>query len=270
MTRSKGVALVTGSAQGIGSAIATRLARDGFDVALNDLPAKNAVLEDLAAELRRGEESEGSYSPRTCIVVGDVSKEDEVKRMIDTVVDELGSLDVMVANAGIAELADILTETVENWERIMTVNVTSTFLCYKYSAMQMVKQGRGGRIIGASSVVGKQDTVTQAQLPLRDLKIAQYVKLPPRAAFTAQILGTLLGAVLTFVAFFLQWRLRTRHPRWFVKCNYIVAAALDRGAQVMVFILSFTVQGAGGTSHLFPEWWGANQGGNYDHCDILN
>ncbi|OJA16702.1 hypothetical protein AZE42_11174 [Rhizopogon vesiculosus] len=156
MTRSKGVALVTGSAQGIGRAIAIRLARDGFDVALNDLPVKNAVLEDLAAELRRGEESEGSYSPRTCIVVGDVSKEDEVKRMIDTVVDELGSLDVMVANAGIAAVTDILTESVENWERTMTVNVTSTFLCYKYSAMQMVKQGRGGRIIGASSVVGKQ------------------------------------------------------------------------------------------------------------------
>ncbi|OAX32137.1 NAD(P)-binding protein, partial [Rhizopogon vinicolor AM-OR11-026] len=135
MTRSKGVALVTGSAQGVGRAIAIRLARDVFDVALNDLPVKNAVLEDLAAEIR---------------------------------FDELGSLDVMVANAGIAAKADILNgavdiltahvhlETVENWERMMTVNVTSTFLCYKYSAMQMVKQGRGGRIIGASSAVGKQ------------------------------------------------------------------------------------------------------------------
>jgi NAD(P)-dependent dehydrogenase (short-subunit alcohol dehydrogenase family) len=95
MTRPKGVTLVTGSAQGIGRAIAIRLARDGFDIALNDLPVKNAVLEDLATEIRCGEESEGSYSPRTCIVVGDVSKEDEVKRMIDTAVAELGSLDVV-------------------------------------------------------------------------------------------------------------------------------------------------------------------------------
>jgi NAD(P)-dependent dehydrogenase (short-subunit alcohol dehydrogenase family) len=99
MTRSKGVALVTGSAQGIGRAIAIRLGRDGFDVALNDLPVKNAVLEDLAVEIRCGEESKGSYSPRTCIVVGDVSKEDEVKRMIDTVVAELGSLDVVSSGA---------------------------------------------------------------------------------------------------------------------------------------------------------------------------
>jgi OPT family small oligopeptide transporter len=223
------------------------------------------------------------------------------------------------------------------------------------------------------------NTVTQAQLLLRDLKIAQYAKLPPRAAFTAQILGTLLGAVLNFVmmnsiidnqreillsvqgtniwsgqqpqmynsqaiawgglshelfsagqryqwvpwayviglfipvpfwvihrywpklradylytpiiayfigwlcvginssilsyfsvAFFSQWWLRTRYPRWFAKYNYIIGAALDGGTQVMVFILSFAVQGAAGTSHLFPAWWGANQGGNYDHCLMLN
>ncbi|KAJ8594948.1 NAD(P)-binding protein [Rhizopogon salebrosus TDB-379] len=154
MFQSKGVALVTGSAQGIGRAIAIRLAQDGFDVALNDLPAKQAALEDLAAELQRGRSLEGSYHPRTCVVPCDVSKEDEVKSMIDTTVAVLGSLDVIVANAGIGAMADILTETLENWEHTMQVNATSTFLCYKYAAVQMVKQGRGGRIIGASSMVG--------------------------------------------------------------------------------------------------------------------
>ncbi|KAJ8581552.1 OPT superfamily oligopeptide transporter [Rhizopogon salebrosus TDB-379] len=228
-------------------------------------------------------------------------------------------------------------------------------------------------------VLYSYNTVTQAQLLLRDLKIAQYAKLPPRAAFTAQIIGTLLGAILNFImmnsiidnqreillsvqgtniwsgqqpqqynsqaiawgglshelfssgqryqwvpwayivglfvpipfwvihrywpklradylytpviayyigwlcvginssitsyfaiAFLSQWWLRTRYPRWFAKYNYIVGAALDGGTQVMVFILSFAVQGAGGTSHLFPAWWGANQGGNYDHCAMLN
>ncbi|OAX38513.1 NAD(P)-binding protein [Rhizopogon vinicolor AM-OR11-026] len=156
MSQTKGVALVTGSAQGIGRAIAIRLAQDGFDIALNDLPAKKAVLEDLAAELERGGESEGSYYPKTCVVTGDVSEEDVVKSMIDAAVDVLGSLDVMVANAGIGLPSDILTETVEGWERIMQTNATSTFLCYKYAAVQMVKQGRGGRIIGASSTLGKQ------------------------------------------------------------------------------------------------------------------
>jgi len=66
-----------------------------------------------------------------------------------------------------------------------------------------------------------------------------------------------------------QWWLRTRHPRWFAKYNYILAAGLDGGTQVMVFILSFAVQGASGNSHLIPQWWGANQGGNYDRCVVI-
>ncbi|KAG1829215.1 OPT oligopeptide transporter protein-domain-containing protein [Suillus subalutaceus] len=72
------------------------------------------------------------------------------------------------------------------------------------------------------------------------------------------------------IAFLSQWWLRTRYPRWFAKYNYIIGAALDGGTQVMVFILSFAVQGAAGTSHLFAPWWGANQGGNYDRCLYLN
>ncbi|OJA09373.1 hypothetical protein AZE42_08541 [Rhizopogon vesiculosus] len=55
------------------------------------------------------------------------------------------------------------------------------------------------------------------------------------------------------IAFLSQWWLRTRYPRWFAKYNYIVGAALDGGTQVMVFILSFAVQGAGGNSHPFPK-----------------
>ena len=65
------------------------------------------------------------------------------------------------------------------------------------------------------------------------------------------------SSILSFfsVAFLSQWWLRTRYPRWFNKYNYVVAAALDGGTQVMVFILSFAVQGASGESHLFTQWW---------------
>ncbi|KAJ6623963.1 OPT oligopeptide transporter protein-domain-containing protein [Mycena sp. CBHHK59/15] len=72
------------------------------------------------------------------------------------------------------------------------------------------------------------------------------------------------------IAYLSQWWLRTRYPRWFVKYNYVLAAALDGGTQVMVFILSFAVQGASGDAHLFPQWWGANQGGNYDRCLVID
>lgn len=95
------------------------------------------------------------------------------------------------------------------------------------------------------------------------------------------------------IAWFSQWYLRTRCPRWFNKYNYILGAgqsgfaldvfcinwfidhlstftALDGGTQVMVFILSFAVFGAAGDSHLFPQWGLANQAGNYDYCLVID
>jgi hypothetical protein len=70
-----------------------------------------------------------------------------------------------------------------------------------------------------------------------------------------------------------SWR---RCVRFYVDEEYCVTVltcprtALDGGTQFMVFILSFAVQGAAGTSHLFPQWWGANQGGNYDRCAVTS
>ncbi|KAJ7220667.1 hypothetical protein GGX14DRAFT_431634 [Mycena pura] len=77
--------------------------------------------------------------------------------MAAQVVERYGGLDVMVANAGIVRADTKLTElSAEEWDRVLNVNARGTFLCYKYAGIQMIKQGRGGRIIGASSVAGKQ------------------------------------------------------------------------------------------------------------------
>ncbi|KAF9459800.1 short chain oxidoreductase [Collybia nuda] len=146
----KGVALVTGAASGIGKAIALRLASDGFDIALNDLESSKGRLEILTQEITQ-------KGRRTSIVLGDVSQEVDVKRIIDTAVHDLGGLDVTVANAGIVEKPVPFPDTkVEDWDRIFSINSRGVFLCYKYAAQQMIKQGRGGRIIGASSIAGKQ------------------------------------------------------------------------------------------------------------------
>lgn len=83
---SKRVAVVTGAAEGIGRGIATRLARDGFDLGLFDLPRSQARLEDLADALKK------EHGTRIVLVLGDVSKEGDVKRLVDTVVGELGGL----------------------------------------------------------------------------------------------------------------------------------------------------------------------------------
>ena len=81
----KRVAIITGAAEGIGRAIARRLARDGFDLGLFDLPRAKDRLEGLAEELKK-------HGTRVVCVLGDVSKEEDVKRLVDTVVQELGSL----------------------------------------------------------------------------------------------------------------------------------------------------------------------------------
>ncbi|KAI0067057.1 acetoin reductase family protein [Artomyces pyxidatus] len=149
MASSKGVALITGAARGIGRAIALRLADDGFDVAINDLSDSAEELKEVADEL----ETKGR---RVHTFFGDVSQEQDVIDMIKSVVDALGSLNVMVANAGICIMEKVLDTTVEAFDRIHAVNVRGTMLCYKHAGRQMVAQGRGGRIIGASSLAGKR------------------------------------------------------------------------------------------------------------------
>jgi len=141
---------VTGAAQGIGRAIALRLASDGFDVAINDIAPKAAQLDGVKAEII-------AAGRRSAVFCGDVSADSEVKDMVAGVVAALGGLDVMVANAGICKArASLLDVSPEEWDRTMAINVRGMFLCYQHAARQMILQGRGGRIIGATSGAGKQ------------------------------------------------------------------------------------------------------------------
>ncbi|KAF7377403.1 hypothetical protein MSAN_00161900 [Mycena sanguinolenta] len=154
MSSSKGVVLVTGAAQGIGRSIALRLADDGFDVAVNDISNNSEKLDALVSEIQEKGGASSKY-------VADVSQDEQVKTMVDDVVTRHGSLDVMVANAGITGIVAPLTEiSADEWDKAMNVNARGTFLCYKYAGIQMIKQGRGGRIIGASSTAGKQGFAT--------------------------------------------------------------------------------------------------------------
>ncbi|CAE6536239.1 unnamed protein product [Rhizoctonia solani] len=141
------VAIVTGSAQGIGRAIALRLASDGNDVAVNDINTKQGELEKLVEEIKR-------LGRKAISIPGDVSKEKEVQDMVARTVDALGSLDIMVANAGIHIGNPIIDFTEEDFDRVMNVNCKGVLYCYRAAAVQMIKQGKGGRIMGASSVWG--------------------------------------------------------------------------------------------------------------------
>ncbi|KAF5390031.1 hypothetical protein D9757_003882 [Collybiopsis confluens] len=154
---SKGFAFITGSAQGMGKAIALRLARDGFDIALNDVLSKVEQLKEVEREVQAVVGDGGEGGRKTGVFPGDVSDEESVKDMIAQAVEHFGPrLDVFVANAGIVTVKSIIDTDVEEWDRALAVNARGTFLCYKYAAIQMVSQGRGGRIIGACSVSGKR------------------------------------------------------------------------------------------------------------------
>ncbi|TBU48941.1 NAD(P)-binding protein [Dichomitus squalens] len=147
------VAIVTGAAQGIGLGIARRLAKDGLDLALFDLPQCESMLEDAASAIR------SEHGARVVCVVGDVSVEEDVERLVDAASKNFGGLDVMIANAGIHITGTLHELSVDQFDKVMAVNVTGVFLCYKHAAKRLIEQGRGGRIIGATSIVGKRGTV---------------------------------------------------------------------------------------------------------------
>jgi NAD(P)-dependent dehydrogenase (short-subunit alcohol dehydrogenase family) len=136
--------VITGAAFGIGRATATRFAQEGARLVITDI--QEAPLRALADELRgSGAEVEA--------VVGDVSVPDDARRMIQAAVDHFGRLDVLVANAGIIPLGDILESTVEDWDQVMAVDGRGMWLTCKYAIEAMLSTG-GGSIVCLSSISG--------------------------------------------------------------------------------------------------------------------
>lgn len=139
-------AIVTGAGQGIGRAIALRLAHDGFNVVINDVNAENArAVSDEVKALGR----------ESLSIQADVSDRDQVFRLIDETVNHFGHLDVMVSNAGIAQVKSLLEVTEQELDSIFRVNVFGTLYCLQAAAEQMKKQKKG-KIINAASIAGKQ------------------------------------------------------------------------------------------------------------------
>ncbi|SFG78581.1 meso-butanediol dehydrogenase / (S,S)-butanediol dehydrogenase / diacetyl reductase [Desulfotomaculum arcticum] len=136
------VAIVTGAGRGIGKGIALRLAKDGLDVVVNDINAEN--VNQVAKEI----EALGS---NTMAIAADVSNEKEVYAMVDEVVGKFGQLDVMVANAGVANVKLAIEMTASEWDQIFAVNCRGMFLCDQAAAKQMIKQN-SGKIINCASI----------------------------------------------------------------------------------------------------------------------
>jgi NAD(P)-dependent dehydrogenase (short-subunit alcohol dehydrogenase family) len=128
------VALVTGGAAGIGAAIARRFARDGFFVFVGDV-------DTAAADLTTRIIADGGG--RTASMPMDVSRPEQVAAAFDRIKGEAGRIDVLVNNAGIAPVQNFLDITPEQWERVVGVNLTGTFLCAQAAARLMISASRG-------------------------------------------------------------------------------------------------------------------------------
>jgi 3-oxoacyl-[acyl-carrier protein] reductase len=140
------VAIVTGSSRGIGKAIAKLFAREGAKVVVNyNASEKEATA--VVEEIRR----EGGIAIQ---VKADVSKSEDVKKMVQRAVQEFGRIDILVNNAGVHVAKDLFDVTEDEWDRTIDVNLKGAYLCSKEVAPIMDRQGNG-KIINISSNSGE-------------------------------------------------------------------------------------------------------------------
>src|SRR5699024_6716815 len=139
------IALVTGSGEGIGREIAVTLAKAGCNVVVNDLNENSA---QETCNLIHSEGYESDYE------IYDVSKESEVKKMSEKILSRFKKVDILVNNVGIIATYQLLETSEEEWDKVMQVNLKSTFLTTKFFGAAM-RQRKFGRIINISSVAGK-------------------------------------------------------------------------------------------------------------------
>lgn len=139
-------ALITGGGTGIGRATAELFAREGAQVAVSG--RRPAELEATVAAV-------SALGRRALAIPGDVSRPADAERMVEATVAAFGGLDVLVNNAGIiVRNASVTSVALEDWQRVLDVNLTGAFLVSRFALAEMVRAGRGGAVVNVSSVSG--------------------------------------------------------------------------------------------------------------------
>lgn len=145
---------VTGGARGIGKCLATALSQAGADVAIVDV--------DLAQAQKTAQEIAKENGNKTLAIKADITSPAEVDAMIDTILKEFGRLDVAFCNAGIGHTVPVEEDTLEDWSRVINVNLNGTFLTAQAAAKVMIRQG-GGSIINTASMSAHITNIPQKE-----------------------------------------------------------------------------------------------------------
>jgi len=140
------VALITGSARGIGKAIAQELANHGANIVINDILAKNEIDKTLEEIKKNGNIAVG--------IKADITVFDEVSEMVKEIINKFGKIDILVNNAGITRDSLLIRMKEEDWDAVIRINLKGTFNCSKSVAKYMMRQKSTDKIVNISSVIG--------------------------------------------------------------------------------------------------------------------
>ena len=139
------VALVTGAAQGLGAAIALRLVREGYDVAVTRLDPERVA--DMTAQLE-------GFGARTLALALDLRSHQSIEQTLARAMDEFGTIDLLVNNAAVPLNRSVLDTTREEWQDVIDVNLTGTFFMSQQYARHLIARKRGGCIVNLASTHG--------------------------------------------------------------------------------------------------------------------
>ena len=152
MNEERKTAVITGAAQGIGKAIALYLSGAGINIVISDINEEKA--KQTALEIEKN-------GVNTLVVTGDISRREDVQKLMDATVEKFGAIDFLVNNAGITRDNLSIRMSEQEWDMVLDINLKGTFLCSQAAAKYMMKK-RYGRIVNISSVSGLLGTPGQA------------------------------------------------------------------------------------------------------------
>jgi len=161
------VVLITGSSGGIGLAIAKKFAEKGAKIALNDIPRAEENLKKIQAELQK-------TAKEVKYFLADISKLEDVEKMMENIKKEMGGLNILVNNAGIVADRTLAKMTKEEWQKVIDVNLTGVFNCSK-AALSLIISSQG-KIVNISSLVGERGNFGQTNYAASKAGIIGFTK----------------------------------------------------------------------------------------------